>query len=193
MLINGQGLAHTNLSTLINDIAVLNSLGVKLVIAFGAQQQISERFTALSITSQYYQHLRVTPAETMPLIKEIVGGLGIDLEAKLSLATMGSAMHGSQLQVCQGNFITAKPIGVINGQNLGYTGSVRKVHNEAIQKQLNAGHIVLLSCLGYSPTGETFNLSIEEVASETAISLGAEKLIIFNEPVRVAQWQRVYG
>ena len=180
LMLTGEALAHENLSTLINDLAVLNSLGVKLALCFGAQAQIDSRLNTLGMTSAYFQHWRITTPELMSVIKEVVGGLGIDLEAKLSLATIDSPMHGSQLQVCRGNFITAKPLGVRKGQDLSYTGQVRRVQHEAIQQQLDAGRIVLLTCLGYSPTGETFNLPIEEVAAEVSTAIKADKLILFS-------------
>ena len=76
-----------------------------------------------------------------------------------------------------GNFVTARPRGVVDGVDMQYTGEVRRIHAEAIRQRLDAGELVLLSPLGYSPTGEIFNLTLEDVAAETAIALGADKLI----------------
>jgi amino-acid N-acetyltransferase len=89
-------------------------------------------------------------------------------------------MQGSRIRTSRGNFITARPIGIKHGVDYSYTGEVRRVDAEAIGKQLSDGNLVLISCLGYSPTGETFNLSAAQVAGRVAASLQADKLIVFG-------------
>src|SRR5690606_16448163 len=80
-----------------------------------------------------------------------------------------------------GNFVMAKPFGIQDGIDYGLTGEVRKVEVDAIRKQLDNGNIVLVSSLGYSPTGEVFNLNVEDVASSVSIALKADKLLIYGE------------
>ncbi|MFX6246428.1 hypothetical protein ABTF77_21230, partial [Acinetobacter baumannii] len=77
-------------------------------------------------------------------------------------------MAHSAIRVISGNFVTARPMGVIDGVDLQLTGVVRKIAADVIQPIMNAGGIVLLSPLGFSPTGEAFNLTMEDVAVSAA-------------------------
>ena len=90
-------------------------------------------------------------------------------------------MHGARVRVASANVITAKPAGIIDGVDLQHTGLVRKIDTVAINTLLDLENVVLLSPLGYSPTGETFSLAYEQVASEIAVSLNADKLIAFTD------------
>ena len=94
-------------------------------------------------------------------------------------------MAGADIRVASGNFVTAKPLGVRDGIDLQHTGEVRKIDAASIQKRLDDGELVLLSPLGYSPTGEAFNLSLEDVAVSAAIALDADKLIFMMDSAGV--------
>ena len=168
-------------TTVVQDIALLNSLGIKLVIAFGAKPQIDERLEEAGLPLERHHGMRVTNAEALTCVAEAVGRLRMFLEARLSMGLASSPMHGASLQVSSGNFVVARPVGVVDGLDMCHTGLVRKVHAESIHKLLAMGHIVLLSNIGYSPTGELFNLSSEDVASSAAIALKADKLIAFGQ------------
>lgn len=179
ILLTGEALADPNFSNIVYDISLLNSLGVKLVLVYGSRPQISLALAREGVTSRYHQDLRITEPGDLAAIKQTVGGLGIDIEALFSLGLVNSPMHGAEVKLCQGNFITAKPYGIHDGVDFCHTGLVRKVKKDAIVQQLAQHNIVLLSNLGYSSTGEVFNLSAEEVATEVAIALQADKLIFF--------------
>ncbi len=169
--LGGDALAHPNLTTIIHDLALLASLGVRLVVAFGARPQIRERLDEAGETSGYQGRLRVTTEAQLPLVLEAVGRLRALLESRMSMGLANSPMHGAQMRVASGNWLTARPIGVINGVDHGYTGRVRRVDVASIRQQLDSGQVVLLPPMGYSATGDAFNLSHEEVAGEAAAAL----------------------
>lgn len=181
LMLSGEAIAHSNFANIIHDIALLNSLGVKLILAHGSRPQIEERVLLRGANSRLVNDLRITDAETLECVKDAAGSLRAQIEALLTMGLANSPMHGSQIRVCSGNFVVAKPIGIRDGNDYEHTGIVRRIDREGIEKQLNDGSIVLLSPIGYSPTGEVFNLSLEDVATQTAISLGADKLIVFSE------------
>ena len=185
VLLSGEAQADSNLANIVYDLSLLHSLGVKLVLVHGSRPQITQALTAQNKQSNYHRNLRVTEADSIELVKQVVGGLSIDLEALFSTATSNSPMHGSDIRVCRGNFVIAKPVGVHDGVDFQYTGAVRKIQSKAIEQELANNNIVMLSNLGYSLTGETFNLSAEEVATEVAIALGADKLILLIPEVGV--------
>lgn len=177
----GDAVRHSNFANIIHDIALMHSLGMKLVVVHGARPQIEERIEQRGIERKIENSIRVTDAETLVAVKDAIGSLRLHIEALLTMGLVNSPMHGSQIRVSTGNFIIAKPVGVKNGIDFKYTGSVRRVDTHGINTQLDFGSIVLLSPIGYSTTGEVFNLALEDVATQTALALNADKLITFSK------------
>jgi amino-acid N-acetyltransferase len=168
-----------------HDLNLLASLEVRLVLVHGARPQIEQRLKRAKITPKLHNGLRVTDDEAMEIVKEANGAVRVEIEALLSMGIANSPMAGADIRVASGNFVTAKPLGVRDGVDLQHTGEVRKVDAPSIQKRLNDGELVLLSPLGYSPTGEAFNLSLEDVAVSAAIALDADKLIFLMDSAGV--------
>ena len=173
----GDALADGGFASLIQDFNLLQSLGVRLVLAHGVRPQVEERLHAAGGEDQYVGGQRVTDAYTLELVKDAVGSVRVDIEAMLSVGLPNTPMAGAEIRVASGNFVTAKPAGVVDGVDLQFTGEVHKIASLAIADRLAAGEIVLLSPLGYSLTGEVFNLTLEEVATAAAVALTADKLI----------------
>ncbi|ORU91673.1 MAG: amino-acid N-acetyltransferase [Cycloclasticus sp. symbiont of Bathymodiolus heckerae] len=168
-------------STLIEDFALLNSLGIRLILVHGMRPQLEKKLIASRHASQVVQHLRITDKHTLELAKEASGTVRINIEARLSTSLANTPMADSDIRVTSGNFIVAKPLGVINGVDHQFTGEVRRVDTSSISKNLDAGHIVLVSPIGFSPTGDVFNLRSEEVATAIATAIKADKLILMTE------------
>lgn len=177
ILLSGEALVDKNLSNVVYDLTLLHSLGVKLVLVHGARPQITAALAGKGKQSTYHKNLRVTEAECIETVMQVVGGESARLEALFSMGGNNSPMQGSDVRLSRGNFVTAKPVGIHDGIDYHYTGTVRKIQAQAIEQQLAQNNIVLLSNLGYSLTGEVFNLTAEEVATEAAIELKADKLI----------------
>ncbi|MDH5785030.1 MAG: amino-acid N-acetyltransferase [Chromatiales bacterium] len=173
----GELIAEEQFATLVHDIALLNSLGVKLVLVHGARPQIETRLNERGVKFEYANGLRITDEAALACVKEAAGAVRVEIEALLSMGLANSPMAGAQIRVASGNFVTAQPLGVREGVDYQHTGEVRRIDADAITRLLNEGAIVLLSPLGYSPTGEVFNLSAEDVATAAAIELGADKLL----------------
>lgn len=180
LMLGGEALLAENRANIIHDIALLSSLGVRLILVHGARPQIDMRLAQQQLENRLHHNLRVTDEAALACVKDAVGSVRTELEALLSMGVANSPMQGARLRVCSGNFVTAKPLGVVDGVDYCHTGEVRRIDWQAIRQQLDQGSIVLLSNLGYSPTGEVFNLSVEDVAAQTAIALKADKLICFG-------------
>jgi len=187
----GEAMASEHLPALVHDITLLHSLGVRLVLIHGARPQIEQRMQQLGHTPEYHNNLRITDSVALQCMKEAVGAMRMELEAMLSMGLANSPMAGARLRVASGNVVTARPYGVHDGIDFQHTGEVRRIDTRAIQQQLDDGAIVLLSPCGYSPTGEIFNLSAEDVATATAVALKADKLIYLMEhkPLKDSQKQ----
>ena len=166
---------------LTHDLNLLAALGVQLVLVHGTRPQIEARLAELEHESRFQGGLRVTDDVALGVAKEAGGRLRVEIEALLSMGLPNSPMAGADIRVASGNFITAKPLGVLDGVDYLHTGEVRKVDATAINRRLADNELVLVSPLGYSPTGEVFNLALEDVAASTAVALQAEKLIFMMD------------
>jgi amino-acid N-acetyltransferase len=189
----GEVVADDNFLGVIHDLNLLHALGIRLVVVHGMRPQIETILEQQEITSRYHQGLRVTDAETMDCVLEAAGQVRSRIEALLSLGIANSPMAGAYNRVSSGNYITAKPIGVVDGLDMQLTGEVRRIDTQAIQQRLDDGDIVLISPLGYSPTGEIYNMALEEVAMQVAVKLDAHKLMFLmeTEGVRVGRRQLI--
>ncbi len=164
-----------------HDLNLLASLEVRLVLVHGARPQIESRLRKAKIETRLVGGLRVTDDAAMEAVKEANGAVRVEIESLLSMGLVNSPMAGADIRVASGNFVTAKPLGVREGVDLQHTGEVRKIDAVGIRKRLDDGELTLLSPLGYSPTGEVFNLSLEDVAVSAAIALDADKLIFLMD------------
>ena len=181
VMLPGDGVDHPNFGNIVHDLVLLHSLGVRLVLVHGSRPQIESRLAARGLTPKFHRNLRITDAETLDCVIDAVGHLRLDIEARLSMDMAASPMQGSRLRVTSGNLVTARPIGVLEGVDYQHTGEVRRIDRKGINRLLDERHIVLLSPIGYSPTGEIFNIACEDVATRAAIDLGADKLLLFGE------------
>ncbi|BBP05902.1 amino-acid acetyltransferase [Sulfuriferula plumbiphila] len=177
----GEVLSDGQFTRLAHDLNLLNSLGVRLVLVHGVRPQVEEHLTQRNAVIRYADGLRVTDDAALACVKEAVGEVRVEIEALLSMGLPNSPMANADIRVASGNFVTARPLGVRGGVDLLHTGEVRKINAAAIRQRLEDNDIVLLSPLGYSPTGEIFNLSLEDVATNAALALGADKLIFLME------------
>jgi amino-acid N-acetyltransferase len=174
---SGDAVADEHFPLLVQDIALLNSLGVRLVIVHGARPQIEWCLKQRKAKSEYVNGIRVTDALAMECTRDAVGSIRVQIEALFSAGIANSPMAGAGIHVASGNFISARPYGIRDGVDFGYTGQIRKLNTEAILRNLDARSIVMLSPLAYSVTGEVFNVNSEQVATFTASAINADKLI----------------
>jgi amino-acid N-acetyltransferase len=185
LMMEGAVAQHENFPNIIHDIALLNSLGVRLVLIHGSRLQIDQRLQRAGLESTFHEGMRITDNAAMEHVKDAAGSLRAQIEALLSMGLPNSPMQGSRMRVCSGNFVTARPLGVVNGVDFHHTGRVRRIDAHGIHQQLADGSIVLLSPLGYSPTGEIFNLALEDIAVHCASAIGADKLVLFGSAAGV--------
>ncbi len=185
----GEAVAAGGLAGLVHDIALLHGLGIRLVLVHGARPQIEERLAKRGAKIRYVKDLRITDDAALACVKEAAGVVRVELEALLSLGLANSPMAGVRIPVASGNFVTARPLGVIDGIDYRHTGAVRRVDRRALQQRLADGAVALMPPIGYSPTGEVFNLSAADVAGSAAAALGADKLIFLTEEGALADPQ----
>jgi amino-acid N-acetyltransferase len=169
------------LSALVQDLSLLNAMGVKLVLVHGSRPQVQAQLALKGVAARFHADVRVTDSAALECAKEAAGEIRLDIEAAFSQGLPSTPMAHSKIRVVSGNFVVARPLGVIDGVDYELTGVVRKVDAEAIRFSLSNGSIVLISPLGFSPTGEAFNLTMEDIACAVATAIKADKLIFLTE------------
>ncbi|NDA92802.1 MAG: amino-acid N-acetyltransferase [Betaproteobacteria bacterium] len=169
------------LNALIQDIALLTALGIRIVVVHGCRPQVEEQLRLRGLEGRFAQGMRITDSHALECLKEASGEIRLDIEAAFSQGLPNTPMANSAIRVISGNLVSARPVGIVQGVDFQHTGLVRKIDRAAIRSALDYGSVVLLSPLGFSPTGEAFNLSMEEIAVATAIALDADKLIFLTE------------
>lgn len=174
-------LESDHFASLIHDLALLHLLGVRLVLVHATRGAIEQSLTSLGIDSQLHRGIRVTSSDVLSVVRDVTAAQRLQLESRLSMGLPDSPMRGARLRVLSGNFVAARPIGVVDGVDFQFTGAVRRIDAAGITSALDHQGIVLLSPLGFSPTGEVFNISSDELATAAAIATGADKLIIMDE------------
>lgn len=180
IMLGGEAIEHENFSSIVNDIGLLHSLGIRLVVVYGARPQIDANLAAHHHEPLYHKNIRVTDAKTLELVKQAAGTLQLDITARLSMSLNNTPLQGAHINVVSGNFIIAQPLGVDDGVDYCHSGRIRRIDEDAIHRQLDSGAIVLMGPVAVSVTGESFNLTSEEIATQlVSIKLKAEKMIGF--------------
>jgi len=182
----GEAIAAGKLHHLAQDLAMIQSMGVKVVLVHGFRPQVNEQLKAKGHEAKYSHGIRITDSVALDCAQEAAGQLRYEIEAAFSQGLPNTPMAGSTVRVISGNFITARPVGIVDGVDFQHSGLVRKVDVKGIAQTLDMGALVLLSPFGFSPTGEAFNLSMEEVATSVAIAMQADKLIFVTEVPGIA-------
>lgn len=181
LMFDGEAVQHPNFQHIIHDIALLHSLGIRLILVHGARPQINENLQQRQIETPFHGNRRITTRESLSCVMNAVGSIRLEIEALLSMGLANSPMYGARIDVVSGNFVTAKPYGIRDGVDFQLTGEVRAIDAKAIHNHLDNHNIVVLGPTGYSTTGEVFNLLAEEVGTKTAIALKADKLIFLGK------------
>ncbi len=181
VILGGEAILHGNLINIVQDLVLLHVLGARLVVVHGARPQIDEALPASAFHTHRGISRRLTDEDAMGVIAGIHGRLRAALEALFSTGLPTSPLHNAEIPLITGNFVIAKPIGVLDGVDHQLAGQPRRIRADGMRRLLDTGAVVLLPPMGYSPSGQAFNLAADELAEQVAIALGADKLIAFDE------------
>ncbi|MBC7992401.1 MAG: amino-acid N-acetyltransferase [Rhizobacter sp.] len=179
--IAGELVAAGKLATFAQDLAILHAMGIKLVLVHGFRPQVEEQLKVKGHISRFSHGMRITDTVALDCAQEAAGQMRYEIEAAFSQGLPNTPMAHAQIRVVSGNFITARPVGILDGVDFQHTGLVRRIDAAGIRKAVDFGALVMLSPFGFSPTGEAFNLSMEDVAASAADALQADKLIYVTE------------
>ena len=179
--LSGELIAAGKLESFVQDLALMQAMGIKIVLAHGFRPQLEEQLRAKGQESKFSHGMRITDSVALDCAQEAAGQLRYEIEAAFSLGLPNTPMAGASVSVISGNFVTARPVGIVDGVDFMHTGLVRKIDAMPVRRAIDTGAMVMLSPFGFSHTGEAFNLSMEDVATSAAIALQADKLIFVTE------------
>ena len=188
----GELIVADKLNSVVQDLSLLQAIGIKLVVVHGSRPQVNAQLHLKQLHTAFAQGLRITTPAALECAKEAAGEIRLDIEALFSQGLPNTAMQNARVRVLSGNFVTARPVGLVDGVDFQHTGYVRKVDVDTLRQVIDTGAIALLSPLGFSPTGEAFNLAMEDVATQCAIGLNADKLIFLTETPALQQHEIEY-
>ena len=177
----GEAIAAGKLNTFVQDLSILHAMGIRLVLVHGFRPQVNEQLRAKGHVSRFSHGMRITDPVALDSAQEAAGQLRFEIEAAFSQGLPNTPMANATVRVVSGNFLTARPVGIVDGVDFQSSGLVRKVDATAIRRAIDTGALVLLTPFGFSPTGEAFNLTMEDVATTTAIALQSDKLVFMTE------------
>jgi amino-acid N-acetyltransferase len=156
---------------LVRDLALLARTGFRVVIVPGAKEWIDAVLTEYGIHSNYAGTTRITAGAAMPFVEM----------AAFHVATrFMTGLSADRVDAVTGNFVRARGLGVVNGLDMEHTGKVDKIFIDSLGRILNLGMVPILPCIGWSPTGKSYNVPSNEIALSVSIALGAVKLFIIS-------------
>ncbi len=179
--LSGDAVVNKPIERFIHDIALLHFLGVKVILVHGSRIQTQQQLKTLNLESNFHNNIRITTAETLNPVVQAAAQVSAQLTALFSTGLPNTSMSGACITVSSGNYISAMPLGVLDGIDMQHSGKVRDVQCHAINQLLEQNHLIILSNIAFSKTGEIFNLSMSEVATQTAIKLNVDKLIFMTD------------
>lgn len=156
------------------DIALLSAIGIKIVLVHGGGPEISEMMNKAGKKAEFVNGLRVTDKETMDIAQMVLAGKVNKNLVKL-LGTLGAKAMG--ISGMDGRLIEAK----IKNEALGYVGEITKVNVEPIMDLLNMGYIPVVSTIGCDSEGNSYNINGDTAAAYIAGALQAENLIMTTD------------
>ena len=165
----------------IQDIVLMEHLGINIVIVHGGGPHISKRLEQLQIESKFIDGLRVTTKEVMQEVEMVLSGM-INKELTMGINNGGTLAIG--ISGKEGNFIkTNKKFLEKNGEtiDLGYVGEVDKVNEKFLEDLIEKGYLPVIAPIGFDQSYNTYNINADYVASAISASIKAEKLILLTD------------
>lgn len=170
--IDGALLEQPVFASLLQDVAVLQSLNIEVVLVFGARAQIQALAAERGVTLSNDDGMGRTDEASLEIAIEAIMRECSELLAQLTALEMPVAIS---------NALAVHPLGVIEGVDQEFTGRIERVDEESLRVLLKADIIPLLPPLGYDGKGTTLRLNSDAVAVEVAIALQAAKVIFVAE------------
>jgi acetylglutamate kinase len=165
----------------IDDLLLLTSIGIKVVIVHGGGPEISKWLKKTGTETQFIKGLRVTDSSTMEIVEMVLSG---NVNKKLSSNLSRKGLNAIGISGKDSSLIKAKKKFVYDNGNkldIGFVGEVTSINKELILNLLDSGIIPVISPVGGDSEGNSYNINADYAASFISGVLRAEKLLIMTD------------
>jgi acetylglutamate kinase len=178
----------TNLTSLAEELALLHQVGIRICVVHGGGKQLTDLASKLGIEQTIIEGRRVTDDATLEMAKMIFAG---KINTDILAALRHRSIEAVGLSGVDGNIIHAErrpPKEILNREtgvrahvDFGHVGDVVRINSRLLMVLLDHGYLPVISSLGADDEGMVFNINADTVASEIAVQLKAEKLILLSD------------
>ncbi len=180
--IEGDAIEHSSFQNLAKDLMLLSAVGIKIIVIFGAENQISSRLSKNKVVPQLIKGEVIFDSACMVHVREIIGSMRFSIESCFSYVRDGTPMRmGAATKITSGNFVAGKSRGIVEGTDMLFSGEIRSLDDDGMRGRLAEGEIVLIPPVGFAPSGELFNLDSLTLALEISTKLKSSKLIFVSK------------
>lgn len=177
-----------NLLSLTEELALLHQVGIRICVIHGGGKQLSELARKLGVVQTVIEGRRVTDDDTLELAKMIFAGkINTDILAALrnrGIEAVGlSGIDGDVVQAVRRppKEITNRQTGETETVDFGHVGDVVEINSRLLNLLLENDYLPVISSLGADDEGRVFNINADTIASEIAVQLKAEKLVLLSD------------
>ena len=159
--------------SVMQDILLLQLVGVKVILVHGGGPEISAMLKKLSIESHFENGLRVTDDDTMEVVQMVLAG-----KVNKSLAADLSALGGRAVGLCgiDGGLIKVHQ----KNEKLGHVGEIDEINTKILDDLLDGGFIPVISSIGIDDDGNPYNINADTAAAKIAAALHAESMVVMS-------------
>jgi len=161
-------------AAVIRDVVLLSTVGIRPVLVHGGGPEINAMLNRVGVEAKFLNGLRVTDAETMEIVEQVLTG-----KVNKSIVSLISCAGGKAVGICgkDGNLLR----GVVKSEELGFVGDVTQVDTRLIRELVNVGYIPVVATVAMNADGQALNVNADTAAGAIAAKLGAEKLILMTD------------
>ena len=156
------------------DVALLWLIGVKVVLVHGGGPEISDMMNKLGKKPEFVNGLRVTDKETVDIVQMVLAG---KVNKNLVTLLQMKGGHAVGLSGMDGGIIEAK----VKDERLGFVGEITKIRTQPITDLLEKNYIPVISTVASDHQGNVYNINGDTAAAFIAGALGAARLIMMTD------------
>ena len=167
-----------NKRAFVEDISLLIHLGMKVIIIHGGGKHINRRLAEKGIETSFYNGYRITDDRAIEEVEMVLSG---HVNKELTLLFNNQGIKAVGVNGKDAGLINAKKKIIDDKVDIGHVGSVVKINTEFLDMLLENEYLPIISPIGFDDDGNTYNINADDVASEIAMSMNAEKLFLISD------------
>lgn len=163
-------------SAVMSDLVLMQLVGINVVLVHGGGPEISSMLKAVGKESKFENGMRVTDAETIEIVQQVLAG-----KVNKSLVQLLESHGGHAIGLCglDGRMLMAEKL--VTNADLGFVGEITEVNPKPLEMMMNNGYIPIVATVAGGYDGSVYNINADLAAAQIAAKLGAKKLILMTD------------